>query len=88
MQGRVTTKWEYLESQGIPQPKTIGDDNMLKVIYVFEVSTIETKHLKNGKMRKEFTDRDTAVTFAKHWRKHNKWYGTLNATALIHCEVR
>ena len=41
----------------------------MKVIYVFEVSTIETKRLKGGKLRKEFTDHDTAITFAKHWRK-------------------
>ena len=61
---------------------------MLKVIYVFEVSTIDTKYLKGGKLRKEFTDRDTAVTFAKHWRKHNKWYGALDAVALIHYETR
>lgn len=61
---------------------------MEKIIYVFEVNSIETKHLKNGKSRREFTDRNTAITFAKHWRKCNKWYGALNATALIHCEVR
>lgn len=30
LRSKVTTKREYLESRGIPQPKTIGDDNMIK----------------------------------------------------------
>lgn len=61
---------------------------MLKVVYVFEVETLDTKRLKGGYLRKEFDTREEFDVFAKHWRKHNRWYRALSVLSLLKLETK